>query len=324
MQLAARLRDSELIEFFERAGKVRDVRIVADRASRRSKGVGYVEFREVEAVEKALAMSGEKLLGVPIIVSLSEAEKNRLAEQAARAARQNEIPHNRLYVGSLQFHLTEDDLRQVFEPFGRLESVVINRDPETKQSNGFGFVQFVKPDDAKQALEHMNGYNLAGRQIRVGLVTEKSGTQVDLDDSDVAGFTLTQQSRVELMAKLAKSHGDVFAPQEKPSQPTVIATRNILLKNMFNPAEETEPNWQQEIELDVKEECENKYGKVMHIAVDVIDETEGHVYLKFDTTLSSQNAVTGLNGRWFSGRQIEATFIPDLKYNAKYPDATLL
>jgi RNA-binding protein 39 len=48
--------------------------------------VGYVEFYEEASVQNALALSGQKLLGIPVIVQLSEAEKNRLAMQAQRHA----------------------------------------------------------------------------------------------------------------------------------------------------------------------------------------------------------------------------------------------
>lgn len=47
---------------------------------------GYVEFYEEVSVQNALALSGQKLLGIPVIVQLSEAEKNRLAMQAQRNA----------------------------------------------------------------------------------------------------------------------------------------------------------------------------------------------------------------------------------------------
>ena len=49
--------------------------------------------------------------------------------------------HNRLYVGSLHFNLTESDIKQVFEPFGELEFVDLHRDPMTGRSKGYAFVQ---------------------------------------------------------------------------------------------------------------------------------------------------------------------------------------
>jgi RNA-binding protein 39 len=107
MQLAARLRSRELADFFAAVGKVRDAKIIADRISRRSKGyilyslifsfnvlalnnyyfnrVGYVEFYDEESVPKALALTGQKLLGIPVIVQLTEAEKNRQARLAEQA-----------------------------------------------------------------------------------------------------------------------------------------------------------------------------------------------------------------------------------------------
>lgn len=44
-----------------------------------SSSVGYVEFYDEESVQNALAMSGQKLLGIPVLVQMSEAEKNRYA-----------------------------------------------------------------------------------------------------------------------------------------------------------------------------------------------------------------------------------------------------
>ncbi|XP_048788636.1 probable RNA-binding protein 23 isoform X6 [Lagopus muta] len=82
MQLAARIRPRDLEDFFSAVGKVRDVRIISDRNSRRSKGIAYVEFCEMHAVPLAIGLSGQRLLGVPIIVQASQAEKNRLVAMA--------------------------------------------------------------------------------------------------------------------------------------------------------------------------------------------------------------------------------------------------
>jgi len=277
-----------------------------------------------------LALTGQKLLGIPVIVQLTEAEKNRqarLAEQAASHA--TDIAYHRLYVGSVHFNLTEDDLRQVFEPFGPLEFVNLHKDPETGRSRGFAFIQYKNPEDAKQALEKMNGFELAGRTIKVGLVTDKSnGMNLNLDDGDVAGLALNAQSRVELMQKLARdtdlippAANPVHAEPPRPVQPRVNPTRCVLLKNMFNPDEENEQNWAEELEEDVKSECV-KYGPVVHISVD--KESNGDIYMKFDSVASAQNAVNGLNGRWFGGNQISAVFILDMFYNVRFPKAANL
>ena len=63
-------------------GKVRDVQIVRDPRSGRSKGVGYVEFYSPESVLMAMTLTGTKLMGQEIMVQASQAEKNRAAAAA--------------------------------------------------------------------------------------------------------------------------------------------------------------------------------------------------------------------------------------------------
>jgi RNA-binding protein 39 len=140
-QLAARLRTKELEAFFAQIGPVKEAQIVKDRVSGRSKGVGYVEFKEEESVQKALGLTGQKLLGIPVIVQLTEAEKNRQARVATgQPTQSNGIPFHRLYVGNIHFSVTEEDLRDVFSPFGELEFVQLQKE-ENGRSKGYGFVQ---------------------------------------------------------------------------------------------------------------------------------------------------------------------------------------
>jgi len=99
--------------------QVRDVRLITDNKTRRSKGIAYVEFGEVESVPLAMGLDGQRLLGVPIIVQASQAEKNRLGAASSIIQKGNTGPM-RLYVGSLHFNITEDMLRGIFEPFGKV------------------------------------------------------------------------------------------------------------------------------------------------------------------------------------------------------------
>nr|6Q0R_D Chain D, RNA-binding protein 39 [Homo sapiens]6Q0V_D Chain D, RNA-binding protein 39 [Homo sapiens]6Q0W_D Chain D, RNA-binding protein 39 [Homo sapiens] len=80
----------------------------------------------------------------------------------------------RLYVGSLHFNITEDMLRGIFEPFGRIESIQLMMDSETGRSKGYGFITFSDSECAKKALEQLNGFELAGRPMKVGHVTERT------------------------------------------------------------------------------------------------------------------------------------------------------
>lgn len=100
-----------------------------------------MEFKDEESVQKAIQLTGQKLLGIPIIVQLTEAEKNRQARNTEGTATvSNGIPFHRLYVGNIHFSITEDDLKSVFGPFGELEFVQLQKE-EQGRSKGYGFVQ---------------------------------------------------------------------------------------------------------------------------------------------------------------------------------------
>ncbi|KMU80967.1 RNA-binding domain containing protein rsd1 [Coccidioides immitis RMSCC 3703] len=378
-QLAARLRTKELIAFFEKAGPVKDAQIVKDRVSGRSKGVGYVEFKNEESVPLAIQLTGQKLLGIPIIAQFTEAEKNKAARNTEGhvSGNQNSIPFHRLYVGNIHFSITESDLQNVFEPFGELDFVQLQKD-ENGRSRGYGFVQFRDPNQAREALEKMNGFDLAGRPIRVGLGNDKfssdpatnlmrlqaqgqqnslygqggrgaatalggnfdraGGRDNDkgvggasaLDDTDVAGVNFNNYSRDALMRKLARTDepaADTTAddkrkapkarPEAKPLPVSVnMASRCVLLRNMFDPTEEEGDSWVKELEDDVRAECEEKYGHVVHIALD--PNAQGDIYLKFDRVQGGENAIKGLNGRFFGGRQITAQPVVDAVYSSLF------
>ncbi len=89
---------------------------------------------------QALGLNGQKLLGVPVIVQPSQAEKNRIAGSYADMGRGRDKGPMRLYVGSLHFNITEEMLKGIFEPFGKIQSIQLIMDTETNRSKGYGFV----------------------------------------------------------------------------------------------------------------------------------------------------------------------------------------
>lgn len=346
MQLAARVRQRDIEDFFDKVGKVREVRLIMDNRTRRHKGIAYVEFVEIESVGKAIALTGTRLCGVPIVVQHSQAEKNRLAQanalsKSTAAGRNGATGPMSLYVGSLHFNITEDMLRGIFEPFGRVDKIELSRDPETNRSKGYGFIHFREADDAKKALEQLNGFELAGRPMKVNYVTERSDYiphgpgALDSDDIDRGGIELGSAGRLSLMAKLAEGTGielpkaAVNALQLSSSTPAVsngnqpapIATQCFLLTNMFDPKSESNPSWPDEIKNDVIEECRN-HGGVLHVYLDQNSE-EGHVYVKCTSISSASSTVNALHGRWFAGRLITAAFVPVIHYHNLFPESAI-
>lgn len=383
-QVSLKANERDVYDFFSRAGKVRDVRLIMDRNSRRSKGVGYIEFYDAMSVPMAIAMTGQLLLGQPVMVKPSEAEKNLVQSTAAVTTAAGGFlgPYSggarRLYVGNLHYNIVEDQLRQVFEPFGPVELVQLPTETETGQCKGYGFVQYARLEDARSAQHALNGVlELAGRVIKVVAITDQMTMQEaglapgELDDDDGGGLSLTARSRALLMQKLDRSGtvssvtatntvqvspalgpfsampgattvsplvaGSVLGQLGLPGmigvpnpglgatglgatamEPIGAPTECLLLKNMFDPNTETDPDYDLDIKDEVQLECA-KYGAVKHIFVE--KNTAGHVYIRFDTLMSAMNAQRALHGRWFAGKMITTTFLTPRAYEAKFPES---
>lgn len=72
----------------------------------------------------------------------------------------------KLFVGNLSFNTTEEDLQQTFSNFGQVEEVAVITDRETGRPRGFAFVT-MSDDDAKKAIEELDGQELDGRNMNV-------------------------------------------------------------------------------------------------------------------------------------------------------------
>uniref|UniRef100_A0A7S0BFV5 RRM domain-containing protein n=1 Tax=Rhodosorus marinus TaxID=101924 RepID=A0A7S0BFV5_9RHOD len=416
-QLSQKVRERDVFDLFSKAGKVRDVRLIIDRRSGRHKGAGYVEFYYKEAIPKAMELNGQAIRGFPVAVKPSEAEKNIAAEMAAKdaaavgaassatatatadakelnqadlatvASMAKPTPgaqgFTKLYVGSVHFSVSEDDLRTIFSPYGDIASLQLHRDADTGRSKGFGFIQYSKHESAQKALEQLNGLELAGRALRVGLASTEAlrlGTTAaamsggplnpttgeqpgegatagsiptvlttadrdglnELDDGQDRGLALTANQRAQLMQKL--SRGEEIAPTTPAAAdgsaqgtaitaPGMVATlpgynppltvsrapsRCLMLRNMFDPQEETEPDFHVQVADDVRDECMEKFGPLKHLIVD--KNSAGIVYLKFDQLPHAVAAKASLSGRFFAGKQVIAEFIAEPIYQQRFAD----
>jgi RNA recognition motif-containing protein len=75
--------------------------------------------------------------------------------------------NKKLYVGSLPYSVTEEELRNLFSGYGTVESARVITDKFTGQSKGFGFVEMASDEEAQQAIKGANGTMLGGRTLIV-------------------------------------------------------------------------------------------------------------------------------------------------------------
>ena len=73
----------------------------------------------------------------------------------------------KLFIGSLAWATTDDSLREFFAQVGEVVSANVIVDRETNRSKGFGFVEMSSDEDAKKAVDQLNGKDLDGRPIVV-------------------------------------------------------------------------------------------------------------------------------------------------------------
>jgi RNA-binding protein 23/39 len=334
--------ERDLFTFFSKAGSLVDIKIIRDRQSGRSKGFAYVEFAKKDGVLGAMSLSGQELKGQPVMVKPSEAEKNVAwhAAQAAKKAQQEggtlQESGGKVKLSNIHPSLTEDFLKPIFEPFGPVFSVNLDA------SKGSAIVQFVHVGHAAQAVTELKDkVDIQGMVMRLELVESSQGLldanskfveeRIDVDADDGGGLRLSAQSRVELMNKLAANAGievpklpqtwigqnkgddskddDISLVQGVLGPASPIPTTCVLIKNAFDPTEENEPSWDEDIRGDIREEC-SKFGDVLFVHVD--KDSSGFVYLKFGDAEAAIAAQKALHKRWYNQKRlyVEFQFVP--------------
>ncbi len=86
---------------------------------------------------------------------------------------------NRLYVGNLSFHTTEEALRQTFSQFGAVTDAKVVLDRDSGRSRGFGFVTMGNDAEAQGAISQLNGADLDGRALRVNEAEDRKPRRDD-------------------------------------------------------------------------------------------------------------------------------------------------
>ena len=72
-----------------------------------------------------------------------------------------------IYIGNLNYRVRESDLQQVLEEYGTVESVKLIIDRDTRRSKGFAFAELPNENEARNAIEELNGAEYEGRQMVV-------------------------------------------------------------------------------------------------------------------------------------------------------------
>ncbi|KAJ8100403.1 RNA-binding domain-containing protein, partial [Lipomyces tetrasporus] len=174
--------DDWLKREFEEIGEIVSARIVFDKHSGKSKGFGYVDFADASSAQKAIdELQGKEIDGRPVNLDLSTAKpaENNSSNRNTRAEKFGDKlsePSDTLFLGNLSFSVDRDSLFEVFGAHGNVLNVRLPTNPETEQLKGFGYVQFASADEAKAALEALNGSPISGRPVRLDYSTPRDNS----------------------------------------------------------------------------------------------------------------------------------------------------
>ncbi|XP_021289767.1 polyadenylate-binding protein 7 isoform X2 [Herrania umbratica] len=158
-----------LQELFRMFGNVISCK-VATFEDGKSKGYGFVQFESEESANAAIEkLNGSTLGDKQIYVG-------KFMKKSDRVMLSPDVKYTNLYMKNLDADITEELLQDKFSGFGKIASLFVAKD-ENGASRGFGFVNFESPDDAKRAMEAMNGSQLGSKVLYVARAQKKAERQ---------------------------------------------------------------------------------------------------------------------------------------------------
>ncbi|XP_023606102.1 heterogeneous nuclear ribonucleoprotein D-like isoform X3 [Myotis lucifugus] len=148
----------DLTEYLSRFGEVVDCTIKTDPVTGRSRGFGFVLFKDAASVDKVLELKEHKLDG-------------KLIDPKRAKALKGKEPPKKVFVGGLSPDTSEEQIKEYFGAFGEIENIELPMDTKTNERRGFCFITYTDEEPVKKLLE--SRYH----QIGSGKVRAKTGTK---------------------------------------------------------------------------------------------------------------------------------------------------
>lgn len=173
------IKEDTIKQAFIPFGPIKSISLPYDSISKKHKGFAFIEYDIPEAASLALEqMNGVMIGGFSIKVGRSSniSQAQPIIEKLLEEAKL----FNRIYVASIHQDLSENDIRSVFEAFGKIASCKLATDPmRPGKHKGYGYIEYETAQGAHDAVSAMNLFDLGGQYLRVGkAVTPPNAAQV--------------------------------------------------------------------------------------------------------------------------------------------------
>jgi len=152
--------DADLQQHFAKFGEVASANVKFDRITGRSRGFAFVEFANVEACQRALQTREQQI-------------KNKAVEVKPAKSHENK----KVFIGGIPADLTEEELRQHFETYGKVEEIEWPVDKVTKQHRNFAFIIF-DDEAAADAAANLPKHTIRERECDVKKAVPRSRRQM--------------------------------------------------------------------------------------------------------------------------------------------------
>ncbi|XP_007241113.3 heterogeneous nuclear ribonucleoprotein D0 isoform X1 [Astyanax mexicanus] len=151
----------DLKDYFSKFGEVVDCTLKLDPMTGRSRGFGFVLFKEAESVEKVIQQKEHKLNGKVIDPKKAKAMKSK-------------EPVKKIFVGGLSPDTPEEKIREYFNAYGEVESIELPMENKTNKRRGFCFITFKEEEPVKKIMEKKyHNIGLSKCEIKVAMSKEQ-------------------------------------------------------------------------------------------------------------------------------------------------------
>ncbi|XP_016115785.1 heterogeneous nuclear ribonucleoprotein D0 isoform X2 [Sinocyclocheilus grahami] len=151
----------DLKDYFSKFGEVVDCTLKLDPLTGRSRGFGFVLFKDAESVEKVISQKEHKLNGKAIDPKKAKAMKSK-------------EPVKKIFVGGLSPDTPEEKIREYFDACGEVESIELPMENKTNKRRGFCFITFKEEEPVKKIMEKKyHNIGLSKCEVKVAMSKEQ-------------------------------------------------------------------------------------------------------------------------------------------------------
>ena len=268
-----------------------------------SKGYGFVHYETGESATQAIKhVNGMLLNEKKVFVGHHVPRKDRESKFEEMKANFTNI-----YVKNIEADVTDDEFRELFEKYGDITSASITRDPETGKSKGFGFVNFIKHENATEAVEALHDKDFHGQSLYVGRAQKKHEREEELKKQHEAARQekASKYQGVNLYVKNLNDDIDDDKLREIFAAVGTITSAKVMRDSgsddldekdeKENKKDDNENVEDDESKTDEKDESAKKESS--KAAQKTLGKSKGFGFVCFSNADEATKAVTELNGR---------------------------